>query len=91
MWCECYDFSCYTIYYSKVTACYPFSKFSYLYEIARRHPYFYAPELLYYAHKYKEVLKECCSSDDKAACMTPKVLLVKMIEPIHTQVSELQR
>ncbi|XP_049645886.1 albumin [Suncus etruscus] len=49
----------------------------YLHEIARRHPYFYAPELLYYAHKYKEVLKECCSADDKAACLIPKMDVLK--------------
>ncbi|XP_057585167.1 albumin [Hippopotamus amphibius kiboko] len=45
----------------------------YLYEIARRHPYFYAPELLYYAHQYKGVFVECCEAADKAACLIPKV------------------
>ncbi|XP_072829312.1 albumin isoform X2 [Vicugna pacos] len=45
----------------------------YLYEIARRHPYFYAPELLYYAHQYKHVFEECCKEADKAACLLPKI------------------
>ncbi|XP_045329730.1 albumin [Leopardus geoffroyi] len=45
----------------------------YLYEIARRHPYFYAPELLYYAEEYKGVFTECCEAADKAACLTPKI------------------
>lgn len=45
---------------------------TYLYEISRRHPYFYAPELLYYVKKYKEMLAECCQAADKAACLTPK-------------------
>ncbi|XP_051026348.1 albumin [Acomys russatus] len=45
----------------------------YLYEVARRHPFFYAPELLYYAEKYSAVLTECCAAADKDACMTPKL------------------
>ncbi|EPY78247.1 serum albumin [Camelus ferus] len=49
----------------------------YLYEIARRHPYFYAPELLYYAHQYKHVFEECCKDADKAACLLPKADLAK--------------
>ncbi|XP_006142974.1 serum albumin [Tupaia chinensis] len=49
----------------------------YLYEVARRHPYFYAPELLYYAQKYKTALKECCAEADKAACLTPKLDALK--------------
>ncbi|KAM6150818.1 albumin [Erethizon dorsatum] len=49
----------------------------YLYEVARRHPYFYAPELLYYAEKYKNIFTECCEAADKAACLTPKLDAVK--------------
>ncbi|XP_055967382.1 albumin [Sorex fumeus] len=49
----------------------------YLYEVARRHPYFYAPELLYYTHLYKEAIKECCSAADKAACLIPKMDVLK--------------
>ncbi|MCQ7718330.1 hypothetical protein NP191_23760, partial [Salmonella enterica] len=45
----------------------------YLHEVARRHPYFYAPELLYYAEKYKEVMTECCQAADKGACLAPKL------------------
>ncbi|XP_076999306.1 albumin [Tamandua tetradactyla] len=44
----------------------------YLYEISRRHPYFYAPDLLYFIEKYEAILKECCQTDDKASCLTPK-------------------
>uniref|UniRef100_A0A8C0WDN4 Albumin n=1 Tax=Castor canadensis TaxID=51338 RepID=A0A8C0WDN4_CASCN len=44
----------------------------YLYEVGRRHPYFYAPELLYYAEKYKDILTECCQAADKDACLSPK-------------------
>ncbi|XP_062964159.1 albumin [Cynocephalus volans] len=55
------------------------SKFlgNYLYEVARRHPYFYAPELLFYAQKYKAALTECCQAADKTACLTPKLDAVK--------------
>ncbi|KAJ1061083.1 hypothetical protein K5549_002370 [Capra hircus] len=45
----------------------------YLYEVARRHPYFYAPELLYYANKYNGVFQECCQAEDKGACLLPKI------------------
>ncbi|XP_068947811.1 albumin-like [Petaurus breviceps papuanus] len=45
----------------------------YLYEVARRHPYFYAPALLAYAHQYKGMVKECCQAADKAACLTEKL------------------
>ncbi|XP_003414202.1 albumin [Loxodonta africana] len=49
----------------------------YLYEVARRHPYFYAPELIYYSEKYKDILTECCHADDKAACLKPKIDALK--------------
>ncbi|EHB04603.1 Serum albumin, partial [Heterocephalus glaber] len=49
----------------------------YLYEVARRHPYFYAPELLYYAERYMDVLTECCQAADKATCLTPKLDALK--------------
>nr|XP_004665409.1 albumin [Jaculus jaculus] len=45
----------------------------YLHEVARRHPYFYGPELLYYAEKYRDIVAECCQAADKAACLTPKL------------------
>ena len=47
---------------------------SYLHEVARRHPYFYAPELLYYAEKQNAIMTECCAEADKAACLGPKVI-----------------
>ncbi|XP_040822888.1 albumin [Ochotona curzoniae] len=49
----------------------------YLHEVARRHPFFYAPELLYYAQKYKTILTECCAEADKGACLTPKLDALK--------------
>ncbi|XP_028737780.2 albumin-like [Peromyscus leucopus] len=45
----------------------------YLHEVGRRHPYFYGPELLYYAEKYNAIMTECCAEADKAACLTPKL------------------
>uniref|UniRef100_A0A4X2KKI5 Albumin n=1 Tax=Vombatus ursinus TaxID=29139 RepID=A0A4X2KKI5_VOMUR len=49
----------------------------YLYEVARRHPYFYAPALLAYAHQYKAAVKECCQAADKAACLKEKLPLLR--------------
>ncbi|MCP6645860.1 hypothetical protein NL493_27195, partial [Klebsiella pneumoniae] len=49
----------------------------YLHEVARRHPYFYAPELLYYGEKYRDIMAACCQEADKAACMTPKLDALK--------------
>ncbi|XP_006094451.1 serum albumin [Myotis lucifugus] len=50
---------------------------TYLYEVARRHPFFYGPELLYFAQEYKGVLTECCEAADKAACLGPKLDALK--------------
>ncbi|XP_036057237.1 albumin [Onychomys torridus] len=49
----------------------------YLHEVGRRHPYFYGPELLYYAEKYNAIMTECCAEADKAACLTPKLDALK--------------
>ncbi|XP_003790137.1 serum albumin [Otolemur garnettii] len=49
----------------------------YLYEVARRHPYFYGPELLFFAEKYKAAFTECCQAADKAACLLPKLDTLK--------------
>ncbi|XP_008841688.1 serum albumin [Nannospalax galili] len=49
----------------------------YVHEVARRHPYFYAPELLFYAEKYQDVMTKCCAEADKAACITPKLDALK--------------
>lgn len=79
------DYSCShtTVCYRNMTARFSFWKCRYLYEVARRHPYFYAPELLYYAQQYKGVFAECCQAADKAACLTPKVLCRGTGGPIH--------
>nr|KAF6500777.1 hypothetical protein HJG59_007831 [Molossus molossus] len=44
-----------------------------MFEVARRNPYFYAPELLCYTQQYKGVLTECCKAADRAACLGPKM------------------
>ncbi|XP_075401046.1 albumin-like [Tenrec ecaudatus] len=49
----------------------------YLYEVARRFPLFYAPELLYFTKQYKDTMTECCQVADKAACLTPKLDALK--------------
>ncbi|XP_058153101.1 albumin [Dasypus novemcinctus] len=49
----------------------------YVHGVARRHPFFYGPELLYYAQQYKVAFKECCQAADKAACLTPKMDALK--------------
>ncbi|KAM5271752.1 albumin [Ctenodactylus gundi] len=49
----------------------------YLFEVSRRQPYFYAPELIYYTEKYKAIMTECCQAADKAACLTPKIHTLK--------------
>ncbi|NP_001075972.2 albumin [Equus przewalskii] len=49
----------------------------YLYEVARRHPYFYGPELLFHAEEYKADFTECCPADDKAGCLIPKLDALK--------------
>ncbi|XP_042534357.1 albumin-like [Dipodomys spectabilis] len=49
----------------------------YLHAVATRHPYFYAPDLLYYADKYRQVMTECCQAADKGACLTPKLDALK--------------
>ncbi|XP_078004961.1 albumin-like [Phascolarctos cinereus] len=51
-----------------------FANFSYIYEVSRRRPYFYAPELLVYAHQYKEAVKECCQGIDKATCLQEELI-----------------
>ncbi|KAK1345843.1 hypothetical protein QTO34_008308 [Cnephaeus nilssonii] len=43
------------------------------YEVARRHPFLYGPELLYSIQEYKKALTECCEAADKAACLGPKM------------------
>ncbi|KAM6220920.1 albumin [Rhynchocyon petersi] len=49
----------------------------YLYEVSRRHPYFYAPELLHYGAEYKAIFQECCQAADKSACLDPKLAALK--------------
>ncbi|KAK1345846.1 hypothetical protein QTO34_008311 [Cnephaeus nilssonii] len=46
---------------------------TYLYEVARRHPFFYGPELLYYTQEYKGVLTECCQGASADASLVPKM------------------
>jgi hypothetical protein len=68
-----------------------FQKLRYLYEVARRHAYFYGPELLYYAEKYKDILTECCQAADKDACLIPKVIFKRRIrQPVHKATSDFE-
>jgi hypothetical protein len=77
---ETIDYNCfYDIVSWEKNITYSPPKFRYLYEVGRRHPYFYAPELLYYAEKYKDILTECCQAADKDACLSPKVILKRRI------------
>nr|KAF6385911.1 albumin [Myotis myotis] len=46
---------------------------TFIYEIARRHPYFYGPALLYYTQEYKETLTECCQGAGADARLVPKL------------------
>ncbi|EPQ13064.1 Serum albumin [Myotis brandtii] len=46
---------------------------TFIYEIARRYPYFYGPELLYYTQAYKETLTECCKDAGADARLGPKL------------------
>ncbi|XP_016065098.1 PREDICTED: serum albumin-like [Miniopterus natalensis] len=48
-----------------------------LYEVARRNPYFYGPELLYYAQEFIGDLTKCCEAADKVACLGPKISATK--------------
>lgn len=86
------DFDCFLIPFA-IEKWWPvllFKKFSYLYEVSRRHPYFYGPELLYYVKKYKAILTECCQAADKATCLAPKVCpRRRMKEPVRPQTSDL--
>ncbi|XP_001364858.2 albumin [Monodelphis domestica] len=45
----------------------------YLHQVARRHPYFYAPALLAYAIQYRDAVRECCAAADKATCLNDKL------------------
>ncbi|ELK25541.1 Serum albumin [Myotis davidii] len=46
---------------------------TFIYEIARRHPYFYGPALLYYTQEYKGDLTEGCQGAGADARLGPKL------------------
>ncbi|KAK7830894.1 hypothetical protein U0070_018438 [Myodes glareolus] len=54
----------------------------FLYEVARRHPYFQAPELLYYAEQESDIITKCCAEADVAACLGPKLDALKEKERV---------
>ncbi|XP_006142976.1 afamin isoform X2 [Tupaia chinensis] len=45
---------------------------SYVYEVARRNPFVFAPTLLTVAANFEEVAKACCEEQDKATCFRAK-------------------
>uniref|UniRef100_A0A8D2D6C0 Albumin n=1 Tax=Sciurus vulgaris TaxID=55149 RepID=A0A8D2D6C0_SCIVU len=49
----------------------------FLYEVARRNPYFSGSEILYLTEKYKGYLTECCQAADRGECLAPKIEKLK--------------
>lgn len=52
--------------------CFPFS-YSFIYSVARRNPYMYAPTILSFAADYEHALQSCCQESDVGACLDAKV------------------
>ncbi|MEE6513958.1 hypothetical protein FKM82_021869 [Ascaphus truei] len=46
---------------------------SYIYEVAKRYPHIYAPELLGLATLYNTIVFECCAMEDKAKCFITRM------------------
>ncbi|XP_066241357.1 alpha-fetoprotein [Saccopteryx leptura] len=44
----------------------------YIYEIARRHPFLYAPTLLYLAAHYDKIIPLCCKAENAVECFQTK-------------------
>ncbi|XP_060043832.1 alpha-fetoprotein [Erinaceus europaeus] len=44
----------------------------YIYEIARRHPYLYAPAILYLAGHYAKIISSCCQAENPVECFQTK-------------------
>ncbi|XP_075464329.1 serum albumin-like [Ascaphus truei] len=46
---------------------------NYIYEVAKRYPHIYAPELLGLATLYNTIVFECCAMEDKAKCFITRM------------------
>ncbi|XP_075399674.1 alpha-fetoprotein [Tenrec ecaudatus] len=44
----------------------------YIYELARRHPFLYAPTILYLASQYDKMIPVCCKAEDASECFQTK-------------------
>ncbi|XP_006898509.1 PREDICTED: alpha-fetoprotein [Elephantulus edwardii] len=44
----------------------------YIYEIARRHPFLYAPTILYSASHYDKIIPQCCKTENAVECFQTK-------------------
>lgn len=52
--------------------CFPFP-YSFIYTVARRNPFMYAPTILSLAADYEHALESCCAETDISACLDEKV------------------
>ncbi|KAM6220919.1 LOW QUALITY PROTEIN: afamin-like [Rhynchocyon petersi] len=51
----------------------------YLYEVAKRNPFVFAPTLITVAHRFEDVAKSCCEEQDKASCFRTKSVFMNNI------------
>ncbi|NXE12131.1 ALBU protein, partial [Lophotis ruficrista] len=49
----------------------------FVYSVARRHPFLYAPTILSLAGNYEHVLESCCKESDVGACLDEKATAIK--------------
>ncbi|NXE20973.1 ALBU protein, partial [Ardeotis kori] len=49
----------------------------FIYSVARRHPFLYAPTILSLAGDYEHVLQGCCKESDVGACLDEKAIAIK--------------
>ncbi|KFP38808.1 Serum albumin, partial [Chlamydotis macqueenii] len=49
----------------------------FIYAVARRHPFLYAPTILSLAGNYEHVLESCCKESDVGACLDEKATAIK--------------
>lgn len=50
--------------------------YSFIYSVARRTPFLYAPTILGLAADYEHVLQGCCKESDIGACLDEKVYTI---------------
>ncbi|NWI18698.1 ALBU protein, partial [Crypturellus soui] len=49
----------------------------FIYTVARRNPFLYAPAILGLAAEYEHALQTCCKADDVGVCLDEKALIIK--------------